>query len=59
MELIKYYNQYTTVDGAIILGGMGKIDSSIEIPVACVLSNKENNAIISVTVDRKKHLMML
>ena len=48
-ELLRYYNQYVTVDGVIIIGGKTEIDPSLEIPVATIFSENINNCIISVT----------
>ena len=40
-ELLRYYNQHTTVDGIIVIGAYGASEVEMELPVAYVLGNRE------------------
>ena len=54
--LLEYYNQYTTVDGVILIDGKTEIDPCIEIPVVTVGSANCANSTVSVTTSYKEAL---
>jgi DNA-binding LacI/PurR family transcriptional regulator len=55
-DLLRYYNQYTTVDGIIIIDGHMELDMDMELPVAVVGSVVAGRADINISSDSSKAL---
>lgn len=56
LELLQYYNHYTSVDGVILINTSVEIDSSMEIPVVTVCSSARCNSTVTVTANYKDGL---
>ncbi len=55
-ELLEYYDQYTSVDGVILINASAEMDPCMEIPVVAVCSSARCNCNVSVTTGFKDGL---